>query len=1217
MYVERLTHFLMANIGLAIVYFITGLLTLNLSLPPSGATPLWAPAGIALAAILIWGYRLLPGVFLGDFFVGDYLLGLSGPHGLSLCVLFGTQAVMAAGLGRYFLVRFQAWPSSLMTGWVIFKFFTLAALVSTFVPALFVVLVEQHLGVLGHGSWADPLVMWWLGSALGVVIFTPISLILFAAPKRVWHSRIVNFVMPMLLLFTALVFVLNGARHNEQEQVAQRFNDNVKLAHSLVEQRLEMHQSLLTNMRAFFQNSEEVTEQEFGAYINDFRDNKPDALYRLGWVERVLAKDRRGYESRHGYKITEFDTALGEFVRAGQRDVYYVARYLQDNKIVSETLTPRLQMQGVDICENELREYVCQQMAETGDAHLVSQVNNNVKPVAERQFLHMLPVFGAVQEMTGMVYQLFQHSALIEDFLTSDARQWVEVTITDPNSDAILFSTLSESRHAQGYDDKPLVIERLVNVAGHQWQFNYSPSLHFIDTHSSWLSYWIMMGAFFIFSLLVMWLLTLTGQAQQIKKEVKAKTREIADKAMLLEESETKYRCLVENIQGEYFIYSYDKQGVYSYVSPSVKSILGYEQADFLDHYSKYLVDSDLNQQAAEAIAQTLAGQSSDYEMEVMTESGELHTLSVHENPVYDENGQLVTGAEGIARDITSSKKARLALEKLSLAIKHSPNAVLITDREGNIEYMNPKFTTITGYSENEAIGKWPDIISSENTDPELYKDLWETLLSGVEWRGELQNRKKNGDLYWAQEVISPMLDESGYVTHFVVTQEDITQARHINEKASYQASHDLLTGLMNRHEFDKRLKRAIGSSKRDLTEHALCYLDLDRFKVVNDTCGHVAGDELLRQVGALMSANVRSRDTLARLGGDEFGLLMEHCGIEQAHQACESLIDLFQNFRFHWEEHVFSIGISIGLAIIDQHIKDNAEVMKNADSACYEAKDAGRNQIKVHIEDHARLQQRRGDIQWSSEISDALDNNRLLLYAQPIVALKDTALCVGYEILLRMQMQDGRIVPPGAFLPAAERYNSATRIDRWVVNHTLHWMNKHIQELVHVKSISINLSGQSLSDEAMTEYIIREFERGDIPASKIKFEITETAAIANLHEATRFINTLKAYGCRFALDDFGSGLSSFAYLKNLDVDTLKIDGMFIKDMLDDTLDYEMVKSINEIGHVMGLETVAEFVESDAIFEKLKEIGVDYAQGYSLGKPVNIDDILKKQPEQD
>ena len=727
------------------------------------------------------------------------------------------------------------------------------------------------------------------------------------------------------------------------------------------------------------------------------------------------------------------------------------------------------------------------------------------------------------------------------------------------------------------------------------------------------MSYWVMAGAFIAFGFIILLLMASTARTERIKKEAKEKTQEITRNVKLLAKSEEKYRCLIENIQDEYLIYSYDAEGIYTYISPSVASILGYVQEEFLTHYSIHMSSSDINEQAKTAITDTLSGQPpSSYEMEVNAKSGEVHIFRVHENPIYDESGQTVVAVEGIAHDITASKKARQALEKLSLAIKHSPNAVVITDREGNIEYVNPKFTTITGYSAKEAIGKWPDITSSEDTDPEIYKELWQTLLSGLEWRGELHNRKKNGDLYWAQEVITPMLDESDNVTHFVVTQEDITEAHRINEKRSYQASHDLLTGLMNRNEFEARLGRAISSSKRDLTEHALCFLDLDQFKIVNDTCGHVAGDELLRQIGSLMSANVRSRDTLARLGGDEFALLMEHCGIEQAHQACEQVIELFENFRFHWEEHVFTIGISIGLSIIDQYIADNAEAMNNADSACYEAKNNGRNQIKVHTDHHARLQERRGDIQWSSEISNALDEGRFLLYAQPILGIGENSSKIGYEVLLRMKMTDGRIVPPGAFLPAAERYNSATRIDRWVVNHTLHWMSRHADELEHIDSMSINLSGQSLDDEAMTMYIIKEFERDKIPAQKINFEITETAAIANLRDATIFINTLKEFGCRFALDDFGSGLSSFAYLKNLNVDTLKIDGMFIKDMLSDSLDYEMVKSINGIGHVMGLETVAEFVESEEILEKLKEIGVNFVQGYSIGKPIPIDEILKK-----
>ena len=348
---ERLTHFIVANSGLAIVYFFAGLFTLALALPPTGAAPLWAPTGIALAAVLIWGYRLLPGVFLGDFFIGIYMTGSEGPQTLNICLLLGLQAVLQAGLGRYLLVRFNAWPSSLMAGVVIFKFVTLAALISTFFPALLVILIEQHLGVLGHENWLEPLFTSWLGSALGVVIFTPISLMLFAAPQRDWHRRIVSFVIPMLLLFTALVFVLHGARHNEQEQVAHRFDDNVKLAHSLVERRLTMHQTLLRNMRAFFQNSVEVTEDEFEDYIQDFAGDEAEALYRLGWVERVLAGERRGYERRYGYEIKEFDTALGQFVPAGQRDIYYVARYLQGKR----HQVPSLQMRGVDICENELR----------------------------------------------------------------------------------------------------------------------------------------------------------------------------------------------------------------------------------------------------------------------------------------------------------------------------------------------------------------------------------------------------------------------------------------------------------------------------------------------------------------------------------------------------------------------------------------------------------------------------------------------------------------------------------------------------------------------------------------------------------------------------------------------------------------------------------------------------------------------------------------------
>ncbi|HSG92656.1 MAG TPA: EAL domain-containing protein, partial [Methylotenera sp.] len=373
---------------------------------------------------------------------------------------------------------------------------------------------------------------------------------------------------------------------------------------------------------------------------------------------------------------------------------------------------------------------------------------------------------------------------------------------------------------------------------------------------------------------------------------------------------------------------------------------------------------------------------------------------------------------------------------------------------------------------------------------------------------------------------------------------------------------------------------------------------------------GHIAGDELLRQIGALLQGNIRSRDTIARLGGDEFVILMEHCSIEQAYKACEGVISLLQDFRFHWENYNFTIGVSIGLTLIDLNTKDSTEAMRNVDNACYAAKDSGRNRVEVHTEDSARLQKRRGEIQWSAEISEALDQDRFLLYVQPIVPVDPAQSGLSYEVLLRLRRRDGSLSPPGAFLPAAERYNSMTRIDRWVVNKVFAWLRQNANSISHIDRLSINLSGLTLSDENMLNYIHDAVKALPVPANLICFEITETAAIANLRAATVFIERLGALGVSFALDDFGSGLSSFGYLKKLRVDSLKIDGMFVKDMLQDPLDFEMVKSINEIGHVMGLTTIAEFVESPAILHKLREIGVDYAQGYSIGVPAPIETLL-------
>lgn len=422
-------------------------------------------------------------------------------------------------------------------------------------------------------------------------------------------------------------------------------------------------------------------------------------------------------------------------------------------------------------------------------------------------------------------------------------------------------------------------------------------------------------------------------------------------------------------------------------------------------------------------------------------------------------------------------------------------------------------------------------------------------------------------------------------------------------------ALYDSLTGLVNRYEFERCVTSFISNAKANNAEHALCYMDLDQFKVINDTCGHAAGDELLRQICQEINKVIRQSDTFARLGGDEFGILMGNCSLENAYRVAESVWQIVQDYEFVWEGSTFKVGVSIGLVEINSEVTDLASLMSRADTACYSAKDAGRNRIHVFKNDDVEISERQGEMQWVSRIHHALENDLFCLYAQQIQSLTNSTEKY-YELLIRLEDEGGNIIAPGEFLPAAERYNLMEKIDRWVINHSFDLLKSNPSFLNEIKHISINLSGQSLTNNSFLALIIEKLQDNEIPPEKICFEITETAAIHNLTNAIQFIESLKGLGCRFALDDFGSGLSSFAYLKTLPVDYLKIDGMFVKDMANDPIDCAMVKSINEIGQLMNMKTIAEFVENTEILEILKDIGVDYAQGYGISKPVCIKELL-------
>lgn len=546
--------------------------------------------------------------------------------------------------------------------------------------------------------------------------------------------------------------------------------------------------------------------------------------------------------------------------------------------------------------------------------------------------------------------------------------------------------------------------------------------------------------------------------------------------------------------------------------------------------------------------------------------------------------------------------------EQAEMTLHSIGDAVITTDFEGNIEMMNPRAENITGYSSANAKGK-PlhevfHVLFEYNHEP-IPDPISEVLSGGAIIKSTqtevLLNRDKQQ--FAIEHTVAPIKGPDGSILGAIIIFRDETENRALASKLTYQASHDMLTGLVNRHEFESRLEQTLPVVISQELPYAICYMDLDQFKIINDTCGHNAGDEMLRQISHVLRGNLRKSDTLARLGGDEFGVLLEGCTIDKAREIAETLLSSINDFHFSWEGQVFDIGVSIGVAPITAVTANLAELLSAADSACYVAKGMGRNRVHVYHPEDSELEKHRGEIQWAARIKTALENNSFVLYYQTIASLKKSHTNMQHEILLRMLDEDNQLVAPMAFIPAAERYDLMPLIDKWVIQNTF----RHISDNPHCNMdehfFSINISGQSLSTPGFSHFVHEQLRLSAINPEKICIEITETAAITNMADAIEFINSLKSIGCRFSLDDFGSGLSSFSYLKNLPVDYIKIDGSFVRDICEDITDHAFVESIAQIGHVMNIQTIAEYVENQDILAELTLIGVDYAQGFHLALP--------------
>jgi len=615
------------------------------------------------------------------------------------------------------------------------------------------------------------------------------------------------------------------------------------------------------------------------------------------------------------------------------------------------------------------------------------------------------------------------------------------------------------------------------------------------------------------------------------------------------------------------------------------------------------------------------SGTDFDLELEITRTDGSIRSVRALGSAEF-QDGKPVR-LSGAFQDVT--ERARLVAEisekseLLRITMQSIGDAVITTDAAGRVTWLNPVAELMTGWLKEEAVNRPLQeifhIISEQTREPAV-----NPVAACLEFREVvgLANHtvliSRDGKEYGIEDSAAPIRNNDGEVLGAVMVFHDVSEQRRLSWEMSHRATHDALTGLINRSEFETRLSRALLNVHDTDARHALLFIDLDQFKLVNDACGHAAGDQLLRQVSRLMADLLRERDSIARLGGDEFAIILEYCSAENAMQVAQKICNLMENFRFFHEEKRFRVGASIGLVPIHPAWADIEAIQQAADRCCYAAKEAGRNRVHLWFDSDIAMQDRRSQMQWTSRIEQALDTDGFCLFAQRVASQKPsptgTSPGIRAEVLLRMKNDDGSLTQPGLFLPAAERFHLASRIDRWVLRHAIDWM-RALPSLDLIACLNVNLSGQSVGDREFHGWAKELFaEAGPALCAKLCLEITETAVVTNLSDASIFIRDVQAAMITVALDDFGAGASSFGYLRVLPVDSLKIDGRFIQGVIKDPLDQAAVRCFIDVAKIMGIPTVAEFVEDPDILDRLTEMGIDYAQGFLVHRPELIDALL-------
>ncbi|MGB8855477.1 MAG: EAL domain-containing protein [Burkholderiales bacterium] len=1029
------------------------------------------------------------------------------------------------------------------------------------------------------------------------------------------------------LMLTALLFLM--VRDWENERTRHSFREAASVRMRAAQDNLRVAIDDVESLRDFFvATGFEPSRDAVHAFT-------APTLARHRWLHalsfnRPISDDQRANFEKTmqiaiaGFRITERD-AEGKLIAAAKRPEYIPV-------VQIEPVAGNEQALGYDILSDPVRRQAITEARSSGRTFATGRIKlvQLARPdqfgflIFSPLFAKDVPADASTNRFVGFAVGVVRANDIVA--ASGDAPKDIILQLID-RSAALGEQQLAASEDAAGppaqstllSDENVLRIEQPINIAGRDWRIIATPAAGKYGTQSSWLTYAsLLTGLLFtaLFSMVTQRSFALWRSNDKLSTEIGE--RRHAQHA--LAESENQLR-LVTNAMPAVISYI-DKESRVRFHNKAFSRWIGKTDAEITGRQLEEVLRPADFASLIPHINSAFHGKRQDYERTVYQNDGTppMHAM-INLIPHFDEENQ-VAGVFSMTTDISARKKMEdeLAAEKerAQVTLASIGEGVVTADAAGNLVYMNPVAEELIGTNLDNVRGKPVNqvfsLISEREREPlenPLLRCIREKQVVGLDDQSVLL--RLDGTEYPIDDSTAPILDNSGQIMGAVLVFSDVSQQRFLSRQLSHQASHDPLTGLINRREFEERLKRAIAEVRGGKLQHVLFFMDLDQFKVVNDTCGHVAGDALLRQISAAFEHELRHSDTLARLGGDEFGVLLQHCPTEQALQIADQLLNAARDLRFTWNGRVFPIGVSIGMVAITSDSESHTEIMRSADAACYVAKDRGRNRVQQFQPNDAFLARRTGDMQWFTRIGQALEENRFVLHGQPIRALsKSTADDAYVEVLVRMNGEDGQLISPGAFIPAAERYNQMPLLDRWVVSNAVAWYAEQLHSKRHVKlpTLGINLSGASVSDAGFLEFIRTTLKARDVPARALCFEITETAAITHMKRAVRFMNELRETGCRFALDDFGSGMSSFAYLKNLPVDFIKIDGNFVREMHEDVVDLAMTEAINRIGHVMNIPTIAESVENKETLEMLEELGVNYAQGYHIARPMLLDQLL-------